>query len=99
MSQELSDPAPGQRQAVQRADHSPVVEKMSHDLLNQNQVALGYIELAMERPGLDDSTLCMLERAIRAIKKCGDLALDIHKLTTMRSNNGQVMQSGLKIKR
>jgi len=62
-------------------NYGTVVGAMTHDLLNHSQVALGYVELAMERSGEDQVLHCMLNRACKALKKCGDIAGNVHKIS------------------
>lgn len=89
----LQGKALGQRDELAEDDD---MELMAHDLLNHNQVALGYIELAMERPGLDEKTKCMLERAFLAVKKTGDLAIEIRRLSgSISDSRSTIMQTGL----
>ncbi len=57
------------------------IEVMTHDLLNHSQVAMGYLELAMERAGDDTDLQCMLNRAFTALKKCGNIAINVRKLS------------------
>jgi hypothetical protein len=54
---------------------------MTHDLLNQSQVVLGYLEMAMEQTGDNQKLHCMLGRATKSMVKCGDVAVKVHKLS------------------
>jgi PAS domain S-box-containing protein len=57
------------------------VSTMTHDLLNQSQVVLGYLEMAMEQTGDNQKLHCMLGRATKSMVKCGDVAVKVHKLS------------------
>jgi PAS domain S-box-containing protein len=57
------------------------VGTMTHDLLNHSQVVLGYLEMAAERSGDNKEMRCMLNRAARSMVKCGDIAVNMHKLS------------------
>jgi PAS domain S-box-containing protein len=57
------------------------VSSMTHDLLNQGQVVLGYLEMAMEQTGDNKKLQCMLDRATKSMVKCGDMAVKVHKLS------------------
>jgi PAS domain S-box-containing protein len=70
------------------------VEVMTHDLLNHSQVALGYLELAMERAGDDADLQCMLNRACNALKKCGNIAINVRKLSSSPGINGYARLTG-----
>lgn len=60
---------------------------MTHDLLNHSQVAMGYLELAIERADDDTDLKCMLNRAYNALKRCGDIAINVHKLSASPDTN------------
>jgi PAS domain S-box-containing protein len=55
-------------------------QTLTHDLLNQHQVALGYLEIARGDPGLDDKVRNMLDRADRALRKGSVLVMDLHTM-------------------
>lgn len=57
------------------------VDSLTHDLLNQAQVALGFIELAAEPACDDQDRKNMLDRACTAVKRSGDLAYNIQRIT------------------
>lgn len=65
----------------QMEGYCSTVGTMTHDLLNHSQVVLGYLEMAAERTGDNKELRCMLERAARSMVKCGDLAIEMHKLS------------------
>jgi PAS domain S-box-containing protein len=64
------------------------VEVKTHDLLNHSQVAMGYLELAIERADDDTDLKCMLNRACNALKKCGDIAVNVHKFSGSPDTSG-----------
>jgi len=70
------------------------IEGMTHDLLNHSQVAMGYLELAMERTDEDTDLKCMLNRAYNALKKCGDITINVHKLSASTDTNNYVRLAG-----
>ncbi|OPY30221.1 MAG: PAS fold protein [Methanocella sp. PtaU1.Bin125] len=70
------------------------VESMTHDLLNHSQVAMGYLELAIERADDDTDLKCMLNRAYDALKKCGNIAISVHKLGAGPDPNGYARLAG-----
>jgi signal transduction histidine kinase len=61
------------------------VDLMGHDINNLNQVALGYLELAIERLVLDDRTRELIEKPIEALEKSSGLIRKVKKLQLMRS--------------
>jgi PAS domain S-box-containing protein len=61
------------------------VDLMGHDINNLNQVALGYLELAIERLALDDKTRELIEKPIEALEKSSGLIRKVKKLQLMRS--------------
>ena len=65
---------------LQPADKACVLAgALTHDMLNHNQVAMGYVELAMDRlKGGDEH--CMLSRACKAIRRSSDIARNVHRL-------------------
>ena len=60
---------------------------MTHDLLNHSQVVLGYLELAMGQSGENETLRCMLDRATVSMAKCGNVAVNVHKLLNDRPDN------------
>lgn len=70
------------------------VEVMTHDLLNHSQVAMGYLELAMEHAGDDTDLQCMLNRAYNALKKCGNIAISVRRLGNNPGANGYARLAG-----
>lgn len=57
---------------------------LSHDIKNYNQVALGYLEMALERPA-DNEARSMIDHAHSAIKRSNDLVSCIKKLIDIES--------------
>jgi PAS domain S-box-containing protein len=60
------------------------VNTMTHDLLNHSQVVMGYLEMAMDHSGDNKKLQCMLGRATKSMVKCGDLAVNVYKISNNR---------------
>ena len=50
-----------------------------HDILNHNQVAMGYLELAMEQLKPESDLLPMLKHVYKSLRQSSDLALDVYQ--------------------
>lgn len=60
------------------------INTMTHDMLNHSQVVMGYLEMAANRPSDDRKLQCMLDRATKAMAKCGNVAVSIYRLSNGR---------------
>ena len=74
-----------------RSQSDLYVDLMSHDINNMNQVAIGFIELALDRLELDGS-LCnndrnLLEKPIDALKNSAKLIDNVKKLQRIRKDS------------
>jgi PAS domain S-box-containing protein len=70
--------------------------QLVHDILNNNQVAMGYLELAMEQvtPGTDIRP--MLNQVYSALRRSSDLTLNVYHASKNSPNQcGYVLQAGL----
>jgi PAS domain S-box-containing protein len=72
--------APCREIGRQMDNYCTTVGDLAHDLLNHSQVVLGYLEMAAERTGDNKELHCLLNRATKSMVKCGDLAVNVHKL-------------------
>lgn len=50
-----------------------------HAILNHNQVAIGYLELAIEQIKPENELRCMLDHVYKALQRSSDLALDAYR--------------------
>ena len=63
------------------------VTTMTHDLINHSQVVLGYLEMALEQTGDNKKLQCMIDRATNSMTKCGNVTVNMHKLSNSRSDS------------
>lgn len=54
-------------------------QDLVHDILNHNQVAIGYLELAMERKEQAEECQFLLDKAFKALLRSSNLALDVYR--------------------
>jgi hypothetical protein len=66
----------------QMESYCSTIGSLTHNLLNQSQVVMGYLEMASEHTGDNKELRCMLKRATISMIKCGELAINVHKLNT-----------------
>jgi len=76
-AQEISiiEPADDRLKACQYA------HTKSHDILNHNQVAMGFMEMAMEHINPESDTHFMLNRAYNALRRSSILAQGVHSIS------------------
>lgn len=68
-----------------KAQADMYVDLMGHDINNLNQVAMGYLELAMEHLALDQKSMEYIAKPIEALRKSSKLIEKVKKLQLMRS--------------
>lgn len=54
-------------------------KQLVHDILNHNQVAIGYLELAMEQSKPGNELRSMLDEVYKALLRSSDLAVDVYR--------------------
>ncbi len=60
------------------------LDLMSHDINNMNQIGIGYLELALGRPDLNDETRALLTRPYEALESSTRLIRNVTKLQRAR---------------
>jgi PAS domain S-box-containing protein len=62
------------------------LDLMSHDINNMDQIAMGFLEMALSRPGLDGETREMIARPLEALESSTNLIRNVKKLQLVRGN-------------
>jgi PAS domain S-box-containing protein len=60
------------------------LDLMSHDINNLNQIGLGYLELAMDNPGLDAGTRELLAKPFEVLKNSSRLIDNVRKIQQLK---------------
>ncbi len=60
------------------------LDLMSHDINNLNQIGLGYLELAMDYPGLDARTRDLLAKPFEVLKNSSRLIDNVRKIQKLK---------------
>ncbi len=71
--------------AEEKALSDLYLDLMSHDINNMNQIGIGFLELAMEEPGLDEKSRSLLSRSMGAMESSTRLIENLRKLKKVRS--------------
>jgi PAS domain S-box-containing protein len=56
------------------------LDLMGHDIINMNQIAMGFLELAMDGPGVDGALRKMLSTSLDSVKASSRLIYNVRKL-------------------
>jgi signal transduction histidine kinase len=64
------------------------LDLMGHDIINMNQVAMGFLELAMDSPGVDEGLQNVLSTSLDSVKASSRLIYNVRKL--QRISTGEV---------
>ncbi|BAI62265.1 putative histidine kinase [Methanocella paludicola SANAE] len=62
------------------------LDLMSHDINNMDQIALGFLELAIDRPDLSSETRELISRPMDALASSTSLIRNVQKLQQVRDN-------------
>jgi signal transduction histidine kinase len=62
------------------------VDLMAHDINNMNQIAMGFLEMALEDPALDDKTKMMVSKPIDVLKSSTKLIDNVRKIQRITHN-------------
>jgi len=68
-----------------KAEAELYLDLMGHDINNLNQIGLGFLEMALEAPGLDDRSRSLLSRPLAALENSSRLIDNVRKLQKARS--------------
>jgi PAS domain S-box-containing protein len=63
------------------------VDLMGHDINNMNQVGIGYIELALENPDLDEKTRALLTKPLEVLQSSSKLIENVRKLQQAKAGD------------
>ncbi len=72
------------------------LDLMSHDINNMNQIGLGYLELAMENPGLDEKTRGLLAKPLEVMKNSSRLIDNVRKIQRLKEGRAGLKAVGLR---
>jgi PAS domain S-box-containing protein len=72
-----------------KAEAELYLDLMGHDINNLNQIGLGFLEMALEMPGLDDKARSLLSRPLAALVNSSRLIDNVRKLQKARSGELQ----------
>jgi PAS domain S-box-containing protein len=61
------------------------IDLMGHDINNMNQVALGYLELSLDDPGMGEETRRALGKSLESIRASSRLIHNVRKLQQVRT--------------
>lgn len=70
------------------------LDLMSHDINNMNMVALGFLEMALDRPDLSDEARELISRPFDAIGSSTSLIRNVKKLQRMRAGRAKAPGHG-----
>lgn len=65
------------------------LDLMGHDIGNMNQIALGYLELALDSPGIDEKSKAMLGKPVESLKDSAKLIDNVRKLQRAKVKDSQ----------
>ena len=65
------------------------LDLMGHDIGNMNQIALGYLELALDSPGVDEKSKAMLGKSMESLKDSAKLIENVRKLQRAKVKDSQ----------
>ncbi len=65
------------------------VDLMAHDINNMNQIAMGFLELALEGPSLDDEAKEMIEKPLEVLYSSTRLIENVRKIQRVTSETMQ----------
>jgi signal transduction histidine kinase len=69
---------------------------MGHDINNMNQVGIGYLELALNTPGLNRDIKKLLQKPLEALQNSSNLIENVRKLQRVRSGEARHKKIDLK---
>ena len=65
------------------------LDLMGHDIGNMNQVALGFLELALDSPGIDEKSKELLVKPVESLKDSAKLIENVRKLQQAKMKDSQ----------
>jgi PAS domain S-box-containing protein len=71
--------------AEEKALSDLYLDLMGHDINNMNQIGIGFLELAMDEPGLDEKCRSLLSRSMGAMEGSTRLIDNLRKLKRVKS--------------
>jgi PAS domain S-box-containing protein len=80
-----------------KAEAELYLDLMGHDINNLNQICLGFLEMALEMPGLNDGARSLLSRPLAALESSSRLIDNVRKLQKARS--GELCQMEIDVGR
>jgi PAS domain S-box-containing protein len=71
------------------------LDLMGHDIINMNQIAMGYLELAMDGPGVYEGLRNMLSTSLDSVKASSRLIYNVRKLQRISTGEMSLVVTGI----
>ncbi len=77
---------------VAKSDAELYLDLMGHDISNMNQIALGYLELTLDSPDIDEKSKELLKKPVESLKDSAKLIENVRKLQRAKANDSRTVE-------